>query len=483
MGLKNILPIDPVVNIIVNRSTISAPRKAFDVCCLIGDCTGVDDFDDARVIMYDSVDSMLQAGFAAGSRLVSAAQLLMGQAKTPKQFMVGKIDDVDIAGSNTYTITVNAADEDTLVFNGVTLTAGADFEAGVSLQETAANIAEALNDNGTIGAIYNAAADGAVITVTEKVPAGGNTPGAMTTTGTLAITAGTATVSTTRQETPLEAFTACRQADTEWYVGIYCADITDAQIIEVANYTESCTPNTMYAYTTASADAKSADEGIFNTLKSLNYRRTIGQYSTSHPDAIAAVIGWAMGAMGAATMNSAYTIAYKAETGVQAENYLQTFTTNTVNNIKANNGNVYINRGEYYNVFEEGKMADGSWFDEIIYLDKFQNDMQLGIMDLLVANNKIPQTEAGMSRIKNEVKVVCDDMNRIGFIAEGTWKGADMMKLHYGDTLPGGYLIQSEPISEQSQANRDARIAPPIYVSLKLAGAIHHVTVQIDVNR
>ena len=43
--------------------------------------------------------------------------------------------------------------------------------------------------------------------------------------------------------------------------------------------------------------------------------------------------------------------------------------------------------------------------------------------------------------------------------------------------------IQSEPINAQLQADRDARKAPPIYVSLKLAGAIHHVTVQVDVNR
>ena len=57
------------------------------------------------------------------------------------------------------------------------------------------------------------------------------------------------------------------------------------------------------------------------------------------------------------------------------------------------------------------------------------------------------------------------------------------MALEYGKVLPGGYLIQSEPISEQAQAERDARNAPPIYVSLKLAGAIHHVTIQVDVNR
>ena len=128
-------------------------------------------------------------------------------------------------------------------------------------------------------------------------------------------------------------------------------------------------------------------------------------------------------------------------------------------------------------------MADGSWFDEIIYLDKYKNDMQLAIMDLLVNNNKIPQTENGMTKIKDAVKTVCDDMNRIGFIAGGKWLGNDILELKNGDTLPNGYVIQSELIDNQSQADRDARKAPPIYVALKLAGAIHYVTIQVDVNR
>lgn len=109
--------------------------------------------------------------------------------------------------------------------------------------------------------------------------------------------------------------------------------------------------------------------------------------------------------------------------------------------------------------------------------------MQLGLMDLLYQNNKIAQTEGGMTQLKDAVKVVCDDMNRVGFIASGVWNANDILNLKKGDTLPNGYLIQSEPIDQQSQADRDARKAPPIYVSLKLAGAIHHVTVQVDVNR
>ena len=378
MALKNVLPLDPVVNIIVNLAAVSATRKKFNLALLMGDVGTVADFANKRIVTYDSLNAMLQAGFTKEDRLYKAAALIFGQRKKPPLVAIGKV------GS---------------------------------------------------------------------------------------------------EEAPVKTVQECRQADSEWYVGIYCGDITDAQILAVQEYVEACTPSTMFAFTTAEETAKADDGSIFGTIKSKGYRRIIGQYSTAHKDAICAAIGWAMGAMSASTINSAFTLAYKREVGVQAENYMQTFTSNDLNNIKKNYGNVYVNRGNFYDVFEEGRVGDGSWFDEIIYLDKFKNDMQLGIMDLLVNASKVPQTEAGMGRIKTAIKEVCDDMNRIGFIKEGVWKGEELMALEYGKVLPGGYLIQSEPISEQAQAERDARNAPPIYVSLKLAGAIHHVTIQVDVNR
>ncbi|EJP32254.1 PF11863 domain protein [Selenomonas sp. FOBRC9] len=378
MALKNVLPLDPVVNIIVNLAAVSATRKKFNLALLMGDVGSVADFADRRIVTYDSLNSMLQAGFTTEDRLYKAAALIFGQRKKPPLVAIGKVAS---------------------------------------------------------------------------------------------------------KETPVKTIQALRQEDSEWYVGIYCGDMTDAQLLEVQEFVEACTPSTMFAFTTADNKAKAADGGIFGTIKSKKYRRIIGQYSTAHKDAVCAIIGWAMGAMSASTMNSAFTLAYKPEVGVQAENYMQTFTTNDLNNIKNNYGNVYINRGNYYDVFEEGRVGDGSWFDEIIYLDKFKNDMQLSIMDLLVNVGKVPQTEAGMGRIKTALKEVCDDMNRIGFIKEGVWKGEELMALEYGQVLPGGYLIQSEPIANQQQADRDARNAPPIYVSLKLAGAIHHVTIQVDVNR
>lgn len=284
-----------------------------------------------------------------------------------------------------------------------------------------------------------------------------------------------------KAEEPVKTFQACREENGEWYIGIYCDAATDEQLLACADYVASCKPYTIMAYTTQNAKAWE-ESGIFAKMKAKGYRRVIGQYSSKDPNAIAAVIGWAMGTM-SGTVNSAYTLAYKQEVGVAAENSEGTFASSKVEAIKKANGNVYINRGSYYNVFEEGKMADGTWFDEIIFLDKYANDMQLALMDVLYKNNKVEQTESGMNLLKNQLVEICNEMNRIGFIKPGDWKAKDMLNLKYGDTLPGGYLIQSDSIDEQVQADRENRIAPAIYVCLKLAGAIHHVTVSIPVNR
>ena len=102
------------------------------------------------------------------------------------------------AGYNEYTITTNAAaSTDTVTFDSVTLTAGTDFTSGATVADTAAAIAAAFQANATLAAKWIFTSNGAKIVVTEKEAGGGDTPGSMTYTGTLVISAGTATPSAT----------------------------------------------------------------------------------------------------------------------------------------------------------------------------------------------------------------------------------------------------------------------------------------------
>jgi len=428
------LPLEPVVNIIVNLSARAAVRKGFDLALLVGERPQALE-SEQRVDIFSGVSEMLEAGFTTEDRLYQAAALLFGQNKKPTRVAIGYIAEV----TEEIPEEVPPAEGD-----GKTDTP----EAGGDTPETGSE--------------------------TPSPEETGDTPSGQSDAGVTLVT---------RRETPVETIAACREANGEWYVAIYCADATDDERLEVAGYIQSVKPYSLYAYTTDDERAlTNADENIFARMKAKNYRRAIGQYSSKHKDAVAAITGFAMGSM-TGTIGSAFTLAYKTEVGVETENSSGAFSSQYVENIKANNGNVFINRGTYYDVFEEGTMADGTWFDEMIYLDKYANDMQLAIMDLLYQNQKIAQTEAGMTRIHSALTEVCEEANKVGFIESGVWKSNDLLELKYGDTLPKGYLIQSESIDAQAQADREARKAPPIYVSFKLAGAIHHVTVEVDVNR
>ena len=148
-----------------------------------------------------------------------------------------------------------------------------------------------------------------------------------------------------------------------------------------------------------------------------------------------------------------------------------------------NNGNVYICRGENYDILQQGYCADGTSFDEMLYLDMLKNDITLNVMDLLYQRRKIPQTEAGVTSIINVINNACKKYVTLGFIAPGQWNGPECLELQEGDYLPDGYIVQSEPVRTQAQADRDKRKAPPIYVCVKLAGAIEFVTIQVNVNR
>jgi len=296
-------------------------------------------------------------------------------------------------------------------------------------------------------------------------------------------------------ESLLKAMQACRAKDGTWYGGFACG-ATKADHLAIAAWIESTEPTSVYFFNTADSDVVSgADTNVFNMLKSFSYSRTIGQYSTAQVDgktgtvmnpsyqyAICAIMGYAMGA-NTGLPSSAYTLMFKNEIGISAEPLTSTQVYNITDDSGGCNGNVYLNYANYYNIFQKGKMSNGYFFDEIINLDVLVSNIQLSLMDLLYQNPKIPQTDSGMTTLMNAVAGCCQTAVNVGFLAPGIWTGANILALKNGDMLPLGYLVQTTPMAEQSQADREARKSTPILVSIKEAGAIHSITVGITVNR
>jgi hypothetical protein len=70
-----------------------------------------------------------------------------------------------------------------------------------------------------------------------------------------------------------------------------------------------------------------------------------------------------------------------------------------------------------------------------------------------------------------------------GLLAPGVWTTGGFGALQSGDFVPKGFYVYAPPISQQNPADRSARKSVTFQVAAKLAGAIHSVNVQINVNR
>lgn len=278
-------------------------------------------------------------------------------------------------------------------------------------------------------------------------------------------------------ETALVAVQACRVANQDWYI-CYVPTATDEDHLDIAAYIQTLdTPYSQYFLQSENSTVLAGESGnLFEVLDNLSYTRTQGLYSTSDY-AMAGMMGYDCGAANLLA-DSSFTEKFKTITGAVVDN----ITTQQVNNIETVSGNVYINRGNFYDMYENGTNFGGQFFDTILGLDQTINLMQIGIVNLLTTTRKVPQTEDGVGQIKAVINAACQTMVQQGFIAPGVWNGGNLLALKTGDILATGYLVQSQPINEQSEEDRAARMAPPIYVAIKLAGAIHSVVVRITVN-
>jgi len=266
-----------------------------------------------------------------------------------------------------------------------------------------------------------------------------------------------------------DAVKICRERNSEWYVLLPLVE-GDTRISNLSEWVETATPSTVMACVTD-------DLSVVGGFKGLLRKRTICVVSEQQFTHVA-VMGYAMG-MQTNLRNSAYTLFGKALPGIETDDW----TTTEIKEIQSVNGNYYVNRGNTYNMFEQGVMCDGTWFDERINLDKLANDLQLALMDVFTSSPKVPQTDGGIERLRIAMIDPLQNMVTTGFIAPGVWTGPNVMALNTGDMLSAGYLIQNESIAEQSAEQRDNRIAPPFYIAIKLAGATHSVIVQVNVNR
>lgn len=266
----------------------------------------------------------------------------------------------------------------------------------------------------------------------------------------------------------------------KWYALMMPTISADSDHVAVANFIEGTNTKHIYGVTTQEAGVlvSSDTSNIAYQLQQLKLNRSLVQYSSSSLYAVASYFGRAL-IVDYTANNSTITLMYKQEPGIVPETLNQT----QLNALVGFNCNVIAAYNNGTAIIQNGTQASGQFTDIITGTDWLAIAIQTDVYNLLyLSPTKIPQTDAGVHQIIVTIESVCVQAVANGLVAPGQWNSAGFGNLKMGDNLPSGFYVYAPPVSSQSQTLRAQRIAVPIQVAVKLAGAIQTVNVTITVN-
>jgi hypothetical protein len=488
--MSKTLSVQRVVKVVINLSPKAAGRRNFGVLAIAGPSAVIDQSE--RIREYTGI-SAVAADFGVDAPEYAAAEIYFSQTPRPSILHIARwlkaaapailrgaaLTDAEAALAEWTDIDAGSL---TVTVGGVETTVDAlDFSDAITLEGVAGIVSAALAAHGASCTfdgtrfILSTTATGAAATI-------GYAEGALAAQMKLTAETGLAPVPGADAETPLECATALADRSGEWY-GLVFADtgITVDQHLAVASYINASDRSRIYGATIIDTRAmdKTYTQDLASRAKAAGIKRILTAYS-ANPYAVVSAFGRAF------TVNfdanrSTITLKFKQLPGITAENLGET----QALALAGKNCNVFAAYDNDTAIFQEGVMADGTWFDEVHGTDWLQNAVQTEVWNLFYqGKTKVPQTDGGVNRVVARIETVLSGAaTDNGLIAPGTWNSDGFGQLEDGDYLPKGYYIYAGLVDDQAQSDREQRVAPPIQVAVKLAGAIHSVDVQIDVNR
>ena len=258
-----------------------------------------------------------------------------------------------------------------------------------------------------------------------------------------------------------DAMNAIVAADNDFY-GIVLASRETDDILAMAAWAETQTK--LFGTSTAEETAKSAGQqtDLISTLKAKNYYRTFVFY---HELANDEYIEAGVMAKCFDSEPGGETWANKILTGLTADN----LTESEYSAISSKNGNTF-EAFRNNNITQNGKVVGGEWIDVIRFRDWLQEDITVNVFNLLINNNKIPYTDAGIALVENQINKSLLAGQRMGGIAPTEYDENDVEN--------PGYII-TVPLASSISANIKAtRVLEGITFTARLAGAIHAVEIE-----
>lgn len=487
------LPVSNLVNVTVNLSPLAAATRSFGVLMIAGDSNVINGLERFRTYLtYEGVI----ADFGTSAPESKAAALYFGQTPKPSTLMIGRYLRTASAGINIGGI-LSVSEQ--LIANFTSISNGGLVIQidGVTKTLTSLDFSAVTNLNGVATVINGSLTGGTVAWTGTHFEVTSATTGTSSLVGYATTASGTdmgpilkltsalaiSLVPGYAAETPAECVAAFANKSAAWYGVMFAASVqpTDNENIAVCDVVEALSLKRIFGVTITDSSVLSSlvTSDLASLMLAGGYKQSFNQYSSTNLYAIASFFGRAFSVNFAAN-RSTITLMYKQEPGVIGEELDQ----NSALVLKNKRCNVFVNYVNNTVIIQYGVMSGQAYFDETHGLDWFQDAVQNACYNVLyTSTTKIPQTDAGVNQLTNAIAGVCDQSVTNGLVAPGTWTASGFGELQTGQYLKSGYYIYAQPIALQSQADRETRVAPPIQVAIKLAGAIQTVNVIVNVNR
>ena len=472
------LPLSEIVDIVVSLAPALPATPTFNQGLIVGSSAVIPSIGGTnnRIRLYTSTSAMLADGFSTFAPEYIAAQLYFGQATPPQYLWVGRQDLTSLA-----TVIPHVGNSgtgynlgDVVLVNHSGGGYGYCQVIGVGAGGSVTQLQIA-----TIAGLYS---DGTGYAVSTSNTTTAQSPSVGT---------GLLVDITAVGESCLIALQVCRSVNYQWYACMATGAVTaDHEAIAAWAQTQ-ISPAVFYFGTTADAAVLNGTPGnLLSVLAAEEYNRICMIYSTTQNNlaphniyAAAAMMGVMMG-LNTGLANSYFTLAEKQLVGIIPEPLTETqvnLIAGTPGLGTGNNGNVYVNFGNAYNFVIQGVVSSGQFADQILNLDMLSSDIQYSCLNVIDSFPNVPQTDPGEVLLLNAVNGAADRASQRGYIAGGTWTGAQLLNLTNGQVLPSGFLAQAPSYSTQSASTRAARQAMPIYLAIIEAGSAQSLVVQLNV--
>jgi hypothetical protein len=430
--------IDQIVSVDIVATSATPALPSLNIPAIYGYHTKYTD----RIRTYFDLTDLVADGFTSTDAIYLAALAIVSQDPRPASFKV-----IRASNAIAQTMHFNVTDTQTGHVDGLVVLAPDGtthpIQHTVTTGQTAAQIATALAAI-TVSGLTLAVNGGVNTQVDITVNAAGAVwyPSAVT---------GGDFFDDTATLTPGTDLDAAVLVDPNFY-GIASTVQSDANIQAIAVWVEA--NERMQWYTTAGTNNINAQTGIFATLKTAAYKRSVGWYSGTPSEFLGLGILSLM-----LTFDPGSATAFgKTVAGVAADNLSPT----QINNAEAQNGNVYVPvAGD--NTTLTGIAASGLYADITIGIDALAQDMQIAVFSLMKRSPKVPYTRKGISSIGGEMRGSLQRFVNDGFLSSDTGEE---------------FQVQLPDLAAISQADKQNRILRNAKFTAVATGAIQKAAIQ-----